>query len=74
MSRKNKLDKAILKRQLRRDEIQGTLRTLAMFRRDGLHPPKGTVKHLEALDSILENEIALLKHEINILYLGGKRG
>lgn len=45
-----------------------------MFRKDGLHPPKGTVRHLEALDSTLKNEIALLKHEINILYLGGGLG
>lgn len=45
-----------------------------MFRKDGLHSPKGFVRHLEHLDSVLENEIALLKHEINILYLGGDRG
>lgn len=73
MSRKSKLNKAILKRQRRREAILETLRTLAMFRKDGIHPPKGTVRHLESLDSILENEIALLKHEVNILYLGSER-
>lgn len=74
MSRKGKLNKAINKRQRRREAILETLRTMAMFRKEGLNSPKEFIRHLEYLDSILENEIALLKHEINILYLGGSRG
>lgn len=45
-----------------------------MFRKDGLLSPKGFVRHLEEIDSILENEIAMLKQEVNILHLGGRRG
>lgn len=71
MSRLKNLNKAINKRKLCREAIKTSLSTVAMFRRDGVNPPKGMVDHLNLMDSVLENEIGLLRLEVNILFLGG---
>lgn len=71
MSRLKNLNKAINRRQQYRDGIVTTLSTISMFRREGVYAPKGMVDHLKYMDNMLENEIGLLKHEVNILFLGG---